>query len=228
MPAQTPWRASSWPCSGWGLPSRPGHPGRWWSLAPPFHPYPAGGRAVCFLWHFPAGHPGLLLATTLPCGVRTFLGGRCARRGRPTGSSAAPMLPGGFWGVRCGCWCRSAVAGEWAPRGERVHCGGRVPSDGGALRRASGVACSGSGPARAAPGGDPPVANGYADVSRQDHFRIGRPGIRGGEGWSLPGAGRGPQECAEIHWAAQVVHGASRKDSQAGEDQRGSAGARGR
>ena len=30
----------SWPCSGWGLPSRPGRPGRWWSLTPPFHPYP--------------------------------------------------------------------------------------------------------------------------------------------------------------------------------------------
>jgi hypothetical protein len=25
-------------CSRWGLPSRPGHPGRWWSLTPPFHP----------------------------------------------------------------------------------------------------------------------------------------------------------------------------------------------
>src|SRR3954471_22769665 len=36
-------RAASWspvrPCSGRGLPSRPGHPGRWWSLTPPFHPY---------------------------------------------------------------------------------------------------------------------------------------------------------------------------------------------
>jgi hypothetical protein len=31
------------------------------------------GRAVCFLWHCPAGLPGLPLATTLPCGVRTFL-----------------------------------------------------------------------------------------------------------------------------------------------------------
>ena len=31
--------------------------------------------AVCFLWHCPAGHPGLPLTTTLPCGVRTFLGG---------------------------------------------------------------------------------------------------------------------------------------------------------
>jgi hypothetical protein len=27
------------PCSGRGLPSRSGHPDRWWSLAPPFHPY---------------------------------------------------------------------------------------------------------------------------------------------------------------------------------------------
>ena len=30
--------------------------------------------AVCFLWHCPAGRPGLPLATTLPCGARTFLG----------------------------------------------------------------------------------------------------------------------------------------------------------
>ena len=29
--------------------------------------------AVSFLWHFPAGHPGWLLATTLPYGARTFL-----------------------------------------------------------------------------------------------------------------------------------------------------------
>ncbi len=27
------------PCSGWGLPSRPGHPGRWCALTAPFHPY---------------------------------------------------------------------------------------------------------------------------------------------------------------------------------------------
>jgi hypothetical protein len=27
-----------WPCSGWGLPSRAGHPARWWALTPPFHP----------------------------------------------------------------------------------------------------------------------------------------------------------------------------------------------
>ena len=33
--------------------------------------------AVYFLWHFPAGHPGWALPTTLLCGVRTFLGEQC-------------------------------------------------------------------------------------------------------------------------------------------------------
>ena len=35
---------------------------------------PAEPGAVCSLWHCPAGCPGWLLATTLPCGARTFLG----------------------------------------------------------------------------------------------------------------------------------------------------------
>ena len=47
-------------------------------------------KAVSSLWHCPAGHPGWLLATTLPFEVRTFLdthlNGDC--RGRPAGSSA--------------------------------------------------------------------------------------------------------------------------------------------
>src|SRR4051794_37776108 len=30
--------------------------------------------AVCSLWHCPAGPPGSLLTTPLPCGARTFLG----------------------------------------------------------------------------------------------------------------------------------------------------------
>ncbi len=30
-------------------------------------------EAVCSLWHFPAGHPGWALPTTVLCGVRTFL-----------------------------------------------------------------------------------------------------------------------------------------------------------
>jgi len=52
-------------------------------------PLPAGRSrpAVCFLWHCPAGHPGSVLPTTLPCGARTFLGSfRC--RDRPADSSA--------------------------------------------------------------------------------------------------------------------------------------------
>jgi len=31
-------RPTFWPCSGWGLPSRPGRPGRWCALTAPFHP----------------------------------------------------------------------------------------------------------------------------------------------------------------------------------------------
>jgi len=41
-------------------------------------------RAVCFLWHLPAGRPGWPLATTLPYGVRTFLDVRNAAAARPT------------------------------------------------------------------------------------------------------------------------------------------------
>ena len=32
----------AWPCSRWGLPSRPGRPGRWCALTAPFHPYLCG------------------------------------------------------------------------------------------------------------------------------------------------------------------------------------------
>ena len=39
--------------------------------------------AVCSLWHCPAGHPGLLLTTTLPCGARTFLGDGVSPPTRP-------------------------------------------------------------------------------------------------------------------------------------------------
>src|SRR5690348_10061919 len=74
-----------WTCSEWGLPSRSSHLERWWSLTPPFHPYRLPKQpAVCSLWHCPAGHPGWLLATTLPCGARTFLG-RAEALTRPSG-----------------------------------------------------------------------------------------------------------------------------------------------
>ena len=60
------------PCSRWGL---PGHLRRRrcrCALTAPFHP-DLVTEAVYFLLHFPADRSGLLLATTVPCGVRTFL-----------------------------------------------------------------------------------------------------------------------------------------------------------
>jgi hypothetical protein len=52
--------------------------------------------AVCFLWHYPAGHPGSALPTTLPCGARTFLTGPEARRDRPADSPAVQDTPTGL------------------------------------------------------------------------------------------------------------------------------------
>ena len=46
---------------------------RHFTLTQTLSPDGAGFRAVCFLWHFPAGHPGWALPTTLSFGVRTFL-----------------------------------------------------------------------------------------------------------------------------------------------------------
>jgi hypothetical protein len=64
-----------WSCSRWGLPSHDGLPPRWWSLAPPFHPYRCSEerRRSVFCGTDPAGHPGWVLPTTLSCGARTFL-----------------------------------------------------------------------------------------------------------------------------------------------------------
>ena len=36
-------------------------------------PLPGRGPAVSFLWHFPSARAGLVLPTTVPCPVRTFL-----------------------------------------------------------------------------------------------------------------------------------------------------------
>jgi len=59
-------RCPAWPCSGRGMPSRGGHPPRWWALTPPLHPCPHRRRglalgsarrprplAVCFCGTFP-------------------------------------------------------------------------------------------------------------------------------------------------------------------------------
>jgi hypothetical protein len=76
-------------CTGWGLPCRPGYPGRGALLPHRFTLATHASRrrsAVCSLWHFPAGRPGRSLTGTLPCGARTFLGGHEFRRVRPDGS----------------------------------------------------------------------------------------------------------------------------------------------
>jgi len=51
-------------------------PRRRCALTAPFHPClcPIGPSAVSFLLHFPWGRPPWPLASTLPCGVPTFLG----------------------------------------------------------------------------------------------------------------------------------------------------------
>jgi uncharacterized protein len=61
-----------------------------------------GGPAVFSLWHCPAGRPGLPLATTLLCGVRTFLGGARLghRRDRPVDSSVASVIVASRAGTR--------------------------------------------------------------------------------------------------------------------------------
>src|SRR3954466_13946582 len=52
-------------------------------------PLPARALAVCSLWHCPAGFPGSPLATTLPCGARTFLGDGVS----PADATAQPTRP---------------------------------------------------------------------------------------------------------------------------------------
>jgi hypothetical protein len=48
----------AWPCSGWGLPSRPGRPGRWCALTAPFHPHLCGPEPAI----------GGLFSVALSCG----------------------------------------------------------------------------------------------------------------------------------------------------------------
>src|SRR4051794_24590889 len=52
-------------------------------------PLPLPRAAVCFLWHCPAGCPGWVLPTTLPCGARTFLDSR--PEGREPRSPGQPI-----------------------------------------------------------------------------------------------------------------------------------------
>ena|GEM_PF-2493994 len=64
-----------WACWRWGLPCRSCHQPRG-ALLPHLFTLTGGSKpawAVSFLWHYPSGRPGLVLPTTVPCPVRTFL-----------------------------------------------------------------------------------------------------------------------------------------------------------
>ena len=114
------------PCSGRGLPSHPGHPGRWCALTAPFHPYrAAAGAAVCFLWHFPAGHPGLPLTTTLLCGVRTFLGAGPFRPPASVPRPAAVRPTRSAHSLDARAPGAQARAGAHRPVAPSDHCSGR-------------------------------------------------------------------------------------------------------
>ena len=53
---------------------------------------PGPPSAVCSLWHCPAGRPDWVLPSTMPCGVRTFLGRVEPARGRPADSPPRAVI----------------------------------------------------------------------------------------------------------------------------------------
>ena len=120
------------PCSRWGLPGHLRHRRCRCALTAPFHP-DLVAEAVYFLLHFPADRSGLLLATTVPCGVRTFLdprlfhgwsGSRC--RGRPAGSFARysirfPPVGTELSGIVRGCLPKDAYPSRALPSISRGH-----------------------------------------------------------------------------------------------------------
>ena len=105
LPGERPHRGAgeqpishAWPCSGWGLPSRTGHPARWCALTAPFHP--------CLCGHEPA--IGGLFSVALSCGSprlavsqhpalwspdlpRPGAGLAGPSRGHPAGSPSPPL-----------------------------------------------------------------------------------------------------------------------------------------
>jgi hypothetical protein len=82
-----------------GFAEPPRLPGMLVGSYPTVSPLPvpsAGPSAVCSLLHFPSGHPAWVLPSTLPCGVRTFLGGALADHlPRSPGELAGGTLPDG-------------------------------------------------------------------------------------------------------------------------------------
>jgi hypothetical protein len=100
----------SWSCSPWGLPSRRGRPRRWWSLTPPFHPYPHLDRG--------RGRWRSVLCGTVP---RVTSGGRypprCPAESGP--SSTPPRRTPRYEATRRGrpAGSPAPAAYRWQPRG---------------------------------------------------------------------------------------------------------------
>ena len=107
-------RSLIWSCTGWGLQCHPGHPGCGELLPRHFTLTPRSG-AVYFLLHFPWGRPRSSLATTLPCGARTFLRTTPRRGRRPFCLLRQVSIVAYFlWPVKAGlCWS-SAFHGPWS------------------------------------------------------------------------------------------------------------------
>ena len=100
------------PCSGWGLPSRRDRSRRWCALTAPFHPClcphsrrSPGHRRSALCCPDPSDRSDLALASTLPCGVPTFLDptprGRAAVT-RPTHRPVESRAETGSAQHRCG------------------------------------------------------------------------------------------------------------------------------
>ena len=90
---------------------------------------PSVRAAVCSLWHCPAGHPGLALPTTLPCGARTFL----EPAGHPAGSrppdrlAASASVTCAAAGARTGDLSGAVACPACARARARVRPGGPGP-----------------------------------------------------------------------------------------------------
>ena len=97
--------------------------------------------AVCSLWHFPAGHPDWVLPSTVPCGVRTFLGPVKPVRGRladsPPRSVSHGCRPGDTGTPRAGSGGSGPYAlGPMAVPAALTRAEARLVDDGEPLRRA--------------------------------------------------------------------------------------------
>jgi hypothetical protein len=83
------------PCSRWGLPSRAGHPARWWSLTPPFHPYPHSAEAeplaVCLCGTVPRVTSGGRYPPPCPTESGPSSMRRTGRAPRPPGRLTRPV-----------------------------------------------------------------------------------------------------------------------------------------